>query len=139
MGKIGSPKSPHPHPANVDFLFGMRECPLKWSETTPNCDPYIGRRMSGTDSHWKKTFLLGSLKGNMVNTMAGKQGNYKGVYGGKRQNWFHKNLRSIGFAIALMGFLFWLDSLVFVDFEPANFHKKSVLETSMWKVVKIYF
>ncbi|KNA08930.1 hypothetical protein SOVF_158300 [Spinacia oleracea] len=135
MGKLGSPKSPHPHPANVDFLFGMRECPVRCSEGSAYSDPFSGRRLSGGYYHWSKNFLFGGTKGNTLNSIAAKQAIYKGVYGVKRHNWFHRNLRLIGFVIGLMGFFFWLDSLMFVDFDAANLRKSSVLETSTLKDV----
>ncbi|XP_021724033.1 uncharacterized protein At1g04910 isoform X2 [Chenopodium quinoa] len=134
MGKLGSPKSPHPHPANVDFLFGMRECPARCSEGLANNDHFSGRRVLGSDYHWCKNFLFGGVYGN--NSMAAKQSNCKGVYGGKRHNWFHRQLRWFGFAIGLMGLFFWLDSLMFVDFNSANFRKSSVLEMNTSKDVR---
>ncbi|XP_021771984.1 uncharacterized protein LOC110736136 isoform X1 [Chenopodium quinoa] len=134
MGNLGSPRSPHPHPANVDFLFGMRECPARCSEGPANNDHFSGRRVVGSDYHWCKNFLFGGIYGN--NSMAAKQSICKGVYGGKRHNWFHRQLRLFGFAIGLMGLFFWLDSLMFVDFNSANFRKSSVLEMNTSKDVR---
>ncbi|XP_021766131.1 uncharacterized protein LOC110736136 isoform X2 [Chenopodium quinoa] len=137
MGNLGSPRSPHPHPANVDFLFGMRECPARCSEGPANNDHFSGRRVVGSDYHWCKNFLFGGIYGN--NSMAAKQSICKGVYGGKRHNWFHRQLRLFGFAIGLMGLFFWLDSLMFVDFNSANFRKSSVLEMNTSKLAALDF
>ncbi|KAJ8447937.1 hypothetical protein Cgig2_028813 [Carnegiea gigantea] len=126
LRKLGSPGNPDPCCPMDDFILGMKEA-------APGSDSSVGRRMSGGGNHLNKTASLDSLKSSFFNNIGNKHISCKGVSSGKRQNWFHKNSKSICFTIGLMGFFLWLDYLMFVDFDSMNFYNKSVLETSSTK------
>ncbi|KAH9620719.1 hypothetical protein KSS87_020208 [Heliosperma pusillum] len=124
MGRMGSPKTPGPHPANIDFIFGMRESQIKYLESIAANEPSRRRGILEKVYHLSKKILLGGLRSN------NKHSACKGVYGGKRQTWVNRNLRSICFTIALLGIFFWLDSIIFADFDSLSFRKSSVLQTN---------
>ncbi|KAK9696853.1 hypothetical protein RND81_08G001400 [Saponaria officinalis] len=124
MGRMGSPKTPGPHPANIDFIFGMRECQIKYLESISANDPFSGKGVSEKDRNLSKNFPFGGLRSNTKHVVG------KGVYGGKRQNWFYRNLRSIGFSVALLVLFFWWDSVMFADFDSLSFRRSTVIVTS---------
>jgi len=125
MRKLGSPGSFDPCP--------MDDSMPRMKEAAPSSDISVGRRLSG-GNHLSKTILLDSLTSSFVKNIGLKHTSCKGVYSGQRQNWFHKNSRSICLTIGLMGLFLWLDYLMSVDFDSMNFYNKSVLETSSIKV-----
>ncbi|KAL9236848.1 hypothetical protein vseg_011471 [Gypsophila vaccaria] len=131
MGRAGSPKTPGPHPANIDFVFGLRECQIKYVESVGNDAFVSGKGVSEKERSLSKNFSFGGLRSHS------KHGVSKGVYGGKRQSWFCRNLRSVGFSVALLVLFFWLDSVLFADFDSVSFHRSTGLDTSTRKGDKV--
>ncbi|KAK2995998.1 hypothetical protein RJ640_017362 [Escallonia rubra] len=91
-------------------------------------DPSTGKRVAGGDCQWNKVVLFHGLKNDSA-----KFGAYKGGYPGKRHVWFRRHVRSIIFTIALMGFLFLLDSLLISVFDPASLKSSSTPRKSTGK------
>ena len=82
--------------------------------------------MSGGDYNWKsKVVLLHGLKND-----SGKLNSFKGAYVAKRHMWFRKHLRSIACMFVLMGFFFFLDSLMVSIFDSMNLHNTSTSKNS---------
>ncbi|XP_057948562.1 O-fucosyltransferase 8 isoform X2 [Malania oleifera] len=126
MGKQGSPRSTHPKSLNPVSSFGMKDYHKRGLEALLGNDPYLGRRMSsGGDYHCSKAVWLHGVRND-----ATKFGSCKSVYAGKKQVWFRKNVRSIAFAVGLMGFLFVLDSLMVSFFDWSNLHSSPTRKLS---------
>ncbi|KAK3027909.1 hypothetical protein RJ639_040592 [Escallonia herrerae] len=121
MGKQGFPRSPRPEHTNFNLPFGLREM-------QKGGDPSIGKRVAGGDYQWNKVVLFHGLKNDSA-----KLGACKGGYPGKRHAWFRRHVRSIIFTIALMGFLFLLDSLLISAFDPASLKSSSTPRNSIGK------
>ena len=82
--------------------------------------------MSGGDHNWKsKVVLLHGLKND-----SGKLSSFKGAYLAKRHTWFRKHVRSIACMFVLMGFFFFLDSLMVSIFDLMNLHNTSTSKNS---------
>ncbi|KAK1551913.1 hypothetical protein Q3G72_007133 [Acer saccharum] len=104
---------------NTDYQF-------RSSENLPGNDPSFGRRMSGGDHNWKsKVVLLHGLKND-----SGKLSSFKGAYVVKKHTWFRKHVRSIACIFVLMGFFFFLDSLMVSIFDSINLHNTSTSKNS---------
>ncbi|XP_071715023.1 O-fucosyltransferase 8 [Rutidosis leptorrhynchoides] len=99
-----------------DDAFGYQ---FKFLKMVQGNDHTKGRRISGGVYQWE--FFHG-LKSNSM-----KSSSFKG--GSKRQNWIYKKFSSIVFTVALIVFLFLLDSLIGSLFEPAIIKSVSVPET----------
>ncbi|KAK2998451.1 hypothetical protein RJ639_023984 [Escallonia herrerae] len=91
-------------------------------------DPSTGKRVAGGYYQWNKVVLFHGLKNDSA-----KLGACKGGYPGKRHVWFRRHVRSIIFTIALMGFLFLLDSLLISVFDPASLKSSSTPRKSTGK------
>ncbi|KAK2979857.1 hypothetical protein RJ640_026599 [Escallonia rubra] len=121
MGKQGFPRSPRPEHTNFNLSFGLKDM-------QKGGDPSTGKRVAGGDCQWNKVVLFHGLKNDSA-----KFGAYKGGYPGKRHVWFRRHVRSIIFTIALMGFLFLLDSLLISVFDPASLKSSSTPRKSTGK------
>ncbi|KVH89464.1 GDP-fucose protein O-fucosyltransferase [Cynara cardunculus var. scolymus] len=103
MGKQGSKQG------DLSSPFASFQYQFRYQKMVQGSDPTAG----------KKFELLHGLRSNSM-----KFGSFKGAYVGKRHTWIRKHFSSIVFTVALMGFLFLLDSFLGSIFEP------SVLESS---------
>ncbi|KAI3680810.1 hypothetical protein L6452_35586 [Arctium lappa] len=103
MGKQGSKQG------DVSSPFASFQYQFRYQKMVQGSDPIMGRKFE----------LLHGLRSNSM-----KFGSFTGGYVGKRHTWIRKHFSSIVFTVALMGFLFLLDSLMGSIFEP------SVLESS---------
>lgn len=103
MGKQGSKQG------DISSPFASFQYQFRYQKMVQGSDPIMGRKLE----------LLHGLRSNSM-----KFGSFKGAYVGKRHTWIRKHFSSIVFTVALMGFLFLLDSLMGSIFEP------SVLESS---------
>ncbi|KAK2983457.1 hypothetical protein RJ640_024453, partial [Escallonia rubra] len=121
MGKQGFPRSPRPEHTNFNLPFRLKDM-------QKGGDPSTGKRVTGGDCQWNKVVLFHGLKNDSA-----KFGAYKGGYPGKRHVWFRRHVRSIIFTIALMGFLFLLDSLLISVFDPASLKSSSTPRKSTGK------
>ncbi|XP_076944577.1 O-fucosyltransferase 8-like [Bidens hawaiensis] len=90
---------------------------FRYQKTTVGSDPAKVRRVSGD-----KFELFHGLRSNSM-----KSGSFKGGYVGKRHTWIRKHLSSIVFTVALMAFLFLLDSVISSMFEPSVILSHSTL------------
>ncbi|KAK3007354.1 hypothetical protein RJ639_017829 [Escallonia herrerae] len=115
MGKQGFPRSPRPQHTNINLPFELKDM-------QKSGDPSTGKRVAGGDCQWNKVVLFHGLRNDSA-----KFGAYKGGYPGKR------HVRSIIFTIALMGFLFLLDSLLISVFDPASLKSSSTPRKSTGK------
>ncbi|CAK9327516.1 unnamed protein product [Citrullus colocynthis] len=107
MGKQGASRNLRPEAQNDGMSLGMKEYQIRCSENFCGNNPSIGRRLSGED-------VNSSLKNVSVHGLKhdfSKMGASKGSYGGKRNFWLHKHVRSILFMIGVIGFVFLVDSL----------------------------
>ena len=112
--------------AHIKLSFGMKDYQIRSLENLPGNDPSFGRRMSGGDHNWKsKVVLLHGLKND-----SGKLSSFKGAYVAKRHTWFRKHVRSIACIFVLMGFFFFLDSLMVSIFDSMNLHNTSTSKNS---------
>lgn len=89
---------------------------FRYQKMVQGSDPAKVRRMSGGVYQFE---LFHGLRSNSM-----KLGSFKG---GKRHNWMRKHFSSIVFTLALMGFLFLLDSLMGSIFEPSVIQTNSTL------------
>lgn len=114
MGKQGSPRSPRPEPQIDDDL----------SSGTKDYDPSnVGRRMPGGDNLLNsKMLLLHGLRNDSV-----KYTTCKGSFVGKKHLWLRKDVRSIIFVFALMGFLLLLDSFLVSIFDSMVLQNSSAI------------
>ncbi|KAH7571949.1 hypothetical protein JRO89_XS04G0172400 [Xanthoceras sorbifolium] len=104
----------------------MKDYQIRSLETLSGNDPSFGRRMSGGDHNWKsKVVLLHGLKND-----SGKFSSFKGSYVGKRHTWFRKHVRSIACMFVLLGFFFFLDSLMVSIFDSINLQNTSTSKNS---------
>ncbi|XVF87312.1 hypothetical protein PTKIN_Ptkin18bG0110000 [Pterospermum kingtungense] len=114
MGKQGSPR---PTSKNTNSLFRIKDYHhIRSSDTLGSIiDPsIIGRRVSGADNY---------SNSKVFNPC-------KGVYVGKRQSWFRRNVKSMAFMLFLMVFLFLLDSLMVSVFGSINLQGSSTVRDS---------
>ncbi|XP_016483805.1 O-fucosyltransferase 8 isoform X1 [Nicotiana tabacum] len=126
MGKQGSPRGRRVENQELDISFGVKEHEFRSLDMQHGGDPPLGRRLSGGDYNWDKVVLSKGLKNDSF-----KFNPSKGVHVGKRQMWWlHRHIKSIAFTILLMGFLFLLDSLVCLIFDPAMLQNNFSLQGS---------
>ncbi|KAK9075652.1 hypothetical protein SSX86_003978 [Deinandra increscens subsp. villosa] len=93
---------------------------FRYQKMVQGSDPAKVRRMSGGVYQWDKFELFHGLRSNSM-----KLGSFKG---GKRHSWVRKHFSSIVFTVALMGFLFLLDSLMGSIFQPSVVQSNSSLK-----------
>lgn len=106
MGKQGTSRNPRPESQNEGML-GMKDYQIRCSENFCGNNPSIGRRLSGEDVNSSlKNVSVHGLKHDFSKLCASK-----GSYGGKRNFWLQKHVRSILFMIGVIGFVFLVDSL----------------------------
>ncbi|XP_038895007.1 O-fucosyltransferase 8 isoform X2 [Benincasa hispida] len=107
MGKQGASRNLRPESQNDGMSLGMKDYQIRCSENFCGNNPSIGRRLSGED-------VNSSLKNVSVHGLKhdfSKMNVSKGSYGGKRNFWLQKHVRSILFMIGVIGFVFLVDSL----------------------------
>ncbi|XAR59264.1 hypothetical protein NMG60_11015008 [Bertholletia excelsa] len=98
MGKQGSPRSPRPDHTNFGSSDGAKD--------------FQGRISGGENYNWNKAALFHGLKNEPAKFSSCKVG--------KRHQWFGKNVQSLVLTFVLMGFLFFLDSLLFSNLDSTN-------------------
>lgn len=107
MGKQGAFRNLCPESQNDGMLLGMNDYQIRCAEKNCGNNPSIGRRLSGEDvNSSSKTVSVYGLKHDFSKISVSK-----GSYGGKRNFWVQKHVRSILLMIGVIGFVFLVDSL----------------------------
>lgn len=107
MGKQGTSRNQRPESQNEGMPLGTKDYQIRCSENFCGNNPSIGRRLSGEDVNSSlKNVSVHGLKHDFSKLSASK-----GSYGGKRNFWLQKHVRSILFMIGVIAFVFLVDSL----------------------------